>query len=185
MPVVQQEVRMSTVAPGRPAAGSGGGYEVARPQGQCVVCQAALGPGQQFMAALQETPSGFARLDCCRACWDPARHSGLVAFWQTTMPAAEARRKMFVDDGVLCDLFERLAAVEEPAKVNFRFVLGLILMRKKLLTYESTGQRDGREVWVVRVKGRAEPLEMVNPHLGEEQVREVSGQLGEILNQEM
>lgn len=175
---------MSTVAPTKVAAG-GGGYEVSRPQGQCAICQKKIEPDEKFMAALAETPQGFARAEWCLECWPKHEEKDLVAFWQTVMPHAEAKKKVFVDDAVLCELFERLSEVSEPAKVNFRFVLGLILMRKRLVIYEETRNEEGRELWRVRMKGKQELLDLVNPHLGEEQIREVSGQLGEILNQEL
>jgi hypothetical protein len=93
---------------------------------------------------------------------------------------------VFVDDEVLCGLFERLAEATEPAKVNFRFVLGLILMRKRLVIYDGTrADGDGRDVWVVRLKGREDRLDLVDPKLNEQQMSEVSQQLGEILNQEL
>jgi hypothetical protein len=44
---------------------------------------------------------------------------------------------------------------------------------------------DGRYRWVVRMKGRDERLDLIDPKLDEQQVTEVSQQLGEILNQEM
>ena len=85
---------------------------------------------------------------------------------------------------------ERLADTGEAAKLNFRFVLGLILMRKRLVVYEDArhddlGDRGARDVWVVRMKGRDERLDLTDPKLNEQQVAEVSQQLGEILNQEM
>jgi hypothetical protein len=93
-----------------------------------------------------------------------------------------AKKNVFVDDDVLCDLFGRLAEAEGAAKLNFRFVLGLILMRKRRIVYESTRQDAGREIWTVRFKGREENMDLVNPRLDEQQVGEVSSQLGEILN---
>jgi hypothetical protein len=90
-----------------------------------------------------------------------------------------------VDDGVLCELFERLASTTEPAKLNFRFVLGLILMRKRMIVYEDTRQEEGKEIWSVRFKGRDDRLNLLNPKLDEQQVMEVSQQLGEILNEEL
>jgi hypothetical protein len=104
------------------------------------------------------------------------------------MPAAEEKKKVFVDDEVLCTLFERLGEATEPAKVNFRFVLGLILMRKRLVIYESArheSENGGRDVWVVRMKGRDERLDLFDPKLDENQVLEVSQQLGQILNEEL
>ena len=137
------------------------------------------------MAALVETPEGFARADCSLECWEKFDRKDVVAFWQTTMPKVEAKKQLFVDDQVLCELFVKLGDVTEPAKLNFRFVLGLILMRKRLVIYESTRREEGKEVWAVRLRGSDEPLSMVNPHRGEEQVREVSNQLSEILSQEL
>jgi hypothetical protein len=101
------------------------------------------------------------------------------------MPRPDARKKIFVDDEVLCSLFERLAEVTEPSKLNFRFVLGLILMRKRMLVYENTRQEQEREIWTMRFKGREDKLDLLNPRLTEEQVLDVSKQLGEILNGEL
>jgi hypothetical protein len=134
------------------------------------------------MAGLRETPAALERLDVCPACWEKFDRAGLLGFWQTTLPLSSAKKPMFVDDGVLCELFERLADAAEPAKLNFRFVLGLILMRKRYLVYESTAETEGREIWSVRFKGREDRLDLVNPKLTEQQIGEVSTQLGEILS---
>ncbi len=179
----REEVVLSTAAQGR-YQGGGAGYEVSRPLGRCSVCGREIEPEARFTAALQETTAGFVRLDCCGECWSKQDRQGIVAFWQATMPRPEQKKKLFVDDTLLCDLFERLSGVEEPAKLNFRFVLGLILMRKRLLIYESTRQEGEREFWSVRIKGKDEMLDLLNPRLNEEQVREVSQQLGDILQQE-
>src|SRR5258706_14007164 len=101
------------------------------------------------------------------------------------MLGAEPKRRIFVDDEVLCALFERLADTAEPSKLNFRFVLGLILMRKRMLVYEGTRREGDREIWSMRFRGREDKLDLLNPHLTEEQVGDVSRQLGEILNEEI
>jgi hypothetical protein len=167
------------------ASSGSGSYEVARPQGKCAVTGRDIQPDEKFMAALRETPAGFERVDVSMEAWANYEHKDVVAFWLTAMPKAQAKKQIFVDDQVLCDLFERLAGVSEPAKVNFRFVLGLILMRKRLLTYESTRSEEGREWWIVRPRGREDRLEMLNPRLDETQMADVSRQLGEILNEEL
>ena len=173
---------MGTAAPTRPATG---GYEVSRPQGKCAVCGEVIAPDEKFMACLRETPLGFERLDCMTGCWDKLEHGSVVAFWKTTMPRGEVKKKIFVDDQVLCDLFERLANVAEPAKLQFRFVLGLILMRKRMLVYEATRKEGDRELWSMRFRGREDRMDLLNPQLTEDQVMDVSRQLGEILNEEL
>ncbi|HZZ44467.1 MAG TPA: hypothetical protein VFE58_16145 [Tepidisphaeraceae bacterium] len=161
------------------------GYEVGRPGGKCAVSGRDILPGDRFMAALRETPEGFERIDVSMEAWEEFDKTGLLGFWQTTMPHAEAKKKLFVDDEVLCGLFERLADTAEPAKLNFRFVLGLILMRKRMLVYESSRHDGDREIWSMRFKGREDRLDLLNPKLDEQQVMEVSQQLSEILNEEL
>src|SRR3954453_19813853 len=126
------EVRMSSatppppatkVPPGTPCATKpqGTGYEVGRPAGKCAVTGEAIATGEKFMAALRETPAGFERLDISMPAWPQFDRKDVIGFWQTTMPAHEQKKKLFVDDTVLCDLFERLADTAEPSKLNFRF----------------------------------------------------------------
>lgn len=171
---------MSTAAPAKQ-----GQYEIAKPLGKCAVSGDDIAPNSKFMAALKETPTGFERLDISLPAWESFAKSDLVAYWQAVMPEANKVKKLLVDDTVLCELFERLADVEEPSKVSFRFVLGLILMRKRLLTYETSRHEGGKEIWTVKLKGREKSGEMVDPKLTEDQLGEVTQQIGQILNSEL
>jgi hypothetical protein len=176
------ETSMSTAAPTKPATG---GYQFAKPHGICHITQQPIEPGQKFMAALREMPAGFERLDISLDAWPQFDRKETIGFWQTVMPKGEQKKKVFVDDQVLCEIFERLAETTEQAKLNFRFVLGLILMRKRMIVYLDTRADEGRERWEVRFKGREDKLDLVNPKLDEQQVMEVSQQLSQILNEEL
>ncbi len=156
-----------------------------RPAGLCAASGRPIEAGEKFVAAVRETPAGLERLDVAIEHWEHFDQRGLLGFWHATMPHAEQKKKVFVDDEVLCNLFERLAEATEPMKVNFSFVLGLILMRKRLVVYEGSRHEDGLDIWIVRLKGREDKLDLVDPKLNEQQVTEVSQQLGEILNQEL
>jgi hypothetical protein len=145
----------------------------------------AIAPGDKLMAALRETPEGMERLDISLDAWKEFDHADLLAFWQTTMPHHEQKKKVFVDDAVLCDLFERLADRSEENKIAFRFVLGLILMRKRLLVYEGARKEQDRDIWAVRFRGKDQMMDLLDPHLNEEKVAVVTQQLGAILNEEM
>ena len=61
----------------------------------------------------------------------------------------------------------------------------LILMRKRKLKYDSTETEDGNEIWKLRVVGTKDFASVVNPHLQEEQIEQLSGQLGEILQADL
>ena len=181
---------MSTAAPANTNAKTAkpqgsSGYELGRPTGKCSLTGADIPAGEKFMAALRETPAGFERLDISITAWPGFDRRDVVGFWQTTMPSQEQKKKLFVDDEVLCELFERLKETTEPAKLNFRFVLGLILMRKKLLVYDNTRKEDDQEVWTLHFKGREYRLDLIDPKLNEQAMTEVSQQLSQILNEEL
>ena len=162
-----------------------GQYDLGRRGNKCSLCERELLPGDKLMASLRELPQGLERLDTCIDCWPKVDRADLLAFWQTIVPQHEAKKKVFVDDAVLCELFERLKDTAEESKLNFRFVLGLILMRKRMLSYESSREENGKDIWTVRFRGREGMLDLLNPNLNEQQVAEVSQQLGEILNEEL
>ena len=112
--------------------------------------------------------------------WDQQKPE-VYCFWRTKLPLAEQKKKLFIDDDMLMAFFERLAQETEQEKINFRFVLALVLMRKRLLKYESQQQRDGLEVWHMKVAGTKDFTDVVNPHLDESKIEELSSQMGEIL----
>jgi len=167
-----------------------GGFNLRRPLGVCSVTGARIEPGEAFITALRDSIEAdsqlaFERVDVSEAAWANFDRAGVIAFWKTAMPRAEEKKKLLVDDALLCDLLTRLDGVEDPAKQNFRFVLALILMRKKLVVLESTRRGPDQDVWLLRFRGKDDTFEVIDPRPGEEQIAMVQEQLGEILNQDV
>ena len=101
------------------------------------------------------------------------------------MPLPNQKKKLFVDDEILINFFKRLEDEKEPIKVHFRFVLALILMRKKILKYEDTRREAGQEIWKMRFVKETEMHEVVNPELDDPQIEQVSQELSSILHGEL
>ncbi len=195
-------------------------YDIERPTGTCAFTGRQLEPGERYVATLielEEPVEGdakpgsalpFKRLDVCMAAWEEgSRPERLFSHWISTVPQPTEKKKLFVDDAVLMNLLSRLADTEEPQRLAFRFVLALILMRKKLLRYDRTERRpkpapeaggtpETEEIWIVTPKldvskgpmGKwhdSEQYEVLNPQLDEAQIQQVTEQLGEILEAEL
>ena len=169
-------------------------YNISKASGQCVACGKTMPPLEEFMAVLRETDEAFVREDYCLPCWQAAPREGakeLVGVWRAHVPPPAEKKRMFVDDEMLVNLFHRLEEATEPAKVNFRFVLALVLMRKKMLVYDKMEKAAGEngdsvELWQMHFRGQSDQTHrVVNPHLDEEKIAEVSGHLGEILQGEL
>jgi hypothetical protein len=86
---------------------------------------------------------------------------------------------------MLMAFFDRLANETDPEKLNFRFVLALVLMRKRRLKYDGTRMEDGREVWSLRVVGEKAMVEVANPHLDDEQIELLTSQVGQIMQMDL
>ena len=167
-------------------------YDIAKTTGQCSSCEKVLAGGEDFVATLVEADADaeeqFRRCDYCCQCWEARGRDegGAFCVWRSRVPQPQEKKKLFVDDSLLINFFQRLEGDEKPGRVSLRFVLALVLMRKKLLVYDGTTTRpDGTELWKMRLKGTDETHEVSDPKMDEEKIAEVSRHLGEILEGEL
>ncbi|MHC4242959.1 MAG: hypothetical protein ACYSU4_11190, partial [Planctomycetota bacterium] len=144
-------------------------------------------PGEEYFGALLEIEEGLQRRDFCADYWESEKPN-VFCYWKSKLPSPDEKKQIFVDDNMLMAFFERLENEAEKEKLNFRFVLALILMRKRLLKYDATRDEDGKEVWRLRIVGNKSSdnrVDVINPHLDEEQIKQLSSQIGQILHTEV
>ncbi len=160
---------------------------MARPTGVCAATGERLEPGSLCVAVLCERAEdgSFDRRDYSLKAWEAGhRPERLFSYWKTAVPDPQDRRKILVDDEVLLDLFDNLADDRRRQRVAYRFIIALILLRKRLLRYKGRTGRGENEKWLMLPKGAEgdrEPIEVINPHLEDSDIRELSDQLSEIL----
>jgi hypothetical protein len=160
-------------------------YNISRTSGVCQACGRTIEPREAYYATVREQDSEIVRQDYCLECWpehQPADEAQLLGLWRGQVPVPTEKKKTFVDDEVLINFFSRLEGSDEPARQSFRYVLALVLMRKKLLVYDRGEKNDaGQDVWLMHIKGSTQTHHVVDPGMDEEKIAEVSGQLGAIL----
>jgi hypothetical protein len=159
-------------------------WEIDKPLGQCCGSGRKIEYGEEYFAALVETGAGLVRRDFCADYW-LAEKPNVYCYWKTRLPRPDEKKHKFVDDEMLMAFFARLEKETEQEKINFRFVLALILMRKRRLKYDSSETRDGKEIWRLRITGEKEFVEVTNPKLDEEQIKQLTNQVGEILQTDL
>lgn len=168
-------------------------YEISRPTGRCAATGHPIAIGQAFIAALAERDGqeGLERLDYSLEAWEagarPELPLRLFGYWRSVMSPPGETKRQFIDDEALLDLFDGLAEATEPSRLAFRYVLALILVRKRLLRYE--GGRRG--VMLVRRAKRAgeepdtsPPSEVIDPGMDDAAIAEATEQLGQIIQGE-
>jgi len=159
-------------------------WEIDKPLGECSGSGRTINYGEEYFAALVESGGVFERRDFSREYWESEKPE-VYCYWRTKLSAPDEKKAIFVDDEMLMAFFERLAQETEQEKINFRFVLALILMRKRRLKYDSTKVEGEKEIWRLRITGEKQYAEVTNPHLNEEQIEQLSSQLGQILQVEL
>lgn len=172
-------------------------YNIRRVGRQCAGCGKALEPGTRFTATLKERRQELFREDFCDQCRPKAPKTDdrdVLCVWRGRVPEPTEKKRLLIDDDLLVNLFERLgdqlaerdsaeqAPAADEARIRFRYVVALILMRKKLLIYDrmDTDDRE-REIWTMHLRGRDEKVFVMDPKLTEDRIAEVSANLSEIM----
>jgi hypothetical protein len=150
---------------------------------KCAVSGRDLALDEKFIAAVRHAPTGLERVNITAECWETFDKKDLLGYWQAVHRPAAAKPRMLIDDNLLVDIFEQLDGTTDASKLGFRFVLGLILLRKRLLVCNQRTRAADRDVWVVQLKGRASTIDLIDPRLDETQIADLTAQLGQILAQ--
>ncbi len=149
----------------------------------CSLCGREFEPLARYVSALFEEGEEFRRRDYCSDCWQ-GPPEGSFSYWQGRIPPKEAPPKRFVDDAELLELFASLASVSEPRQMAFRYLLGLLLVRKRLLKLTRAARRtaEGEErTMVIEEAGGGGTYEVAVPLLSQEELDRVSAQMGAVL----
>jgi hypothetical protein len=174
----------------------GPSYSIGSPTRRCAASERELVTGDRYVAALVQNleADAFERLDYSESAWAggarPARPLILLGFWRGLVPEPGAKKRMLIDDQSLLELFEQSGEVEgeagesEKDRAAFRFVLGLILLRKRLLIQEGSKGT----TMLVRPRGIPKPpegpelVEVEDPGLDAGTIARVTERLGAVIS---
>lgn len=156
-------------------------YDISRATGKCTVTGRPFEEGEDFHTVILETAEGMERCDYSQEAWK-GPPEGTLCHFKTRLPKKDEPRKTFVDNEVLINFFLRLVDTEDALKLRFRFVLSLILLRKRLLKYEKTLRDGDREFWEMRLTRDKSLHRVFNPSLNENEIEELSSELNTILH---
>lgn len=159
-------------------------FEISGPTRRCAVSGRELHAGEKFYGALVDADGKFVRTDYAADAW-AGPPAGAIAFWAGRIPASDRPRKPTFNDDLLADCFAHLAGSADPARVNFRYVVALLLMRRKRLKFEDARRAaDGTHVLVVRDAKSGGRYEVPDPRLSEAEITAVQDEVFRVLGWE-
>jgi hypothetical protein len=136
-------------------------------------------PGETFFTILVREGGGFLREDICEEAWE-ARNDNIqpFSFWRSKYepPAPPRPEPMPRDDAE--GLLRRLVAENDPAHQNARYILALMLERKRMLRPMESSDPD---MLVYEFVATGETIVLANPNLTLEQIPAVQHEVSALL----
>jgi hypothetical protein len=155
-------------------------YQIQAPTRRCAATGRELRPGERYHSVLLDEGGAFARRDYAPEAW-AGPPPGAVAFWAGRVPTAGETRRPPIDDELLVECFHRLDGAAEPAKVQFRYVVALLLMRRKRFKFEDIHKDAAGETLTLRDTRTGDRYTVADPGLTEEAMAAVQDEVFRVL----
>jgi hypothetical protein len=111
-------------------------FDVQKTTRICAATSREIAAGETYYSVLVREGADVRRLDYAEEAW-PGPPENSLGWWKSTMPGREgAGKKKLAPSEVLLELFRELG--DSPDRNDLRYVLTLLLIRRRLLRLEET-----------------------------------------------
>jgi len=154
-------------------------FELQRSSRRCAATGRDLLPGELFYSVLVSEGGEVHRHDYAADAWQgpPPR---TIGWWKSQVPTPESRKKHWAPSDVMLHYFTE--AESDPTRQDLRYVLALLMTRRRIVRHESTETDENGEQWLVLYCPRNEAQYRVKVVLPtEERVQEIQRDLERLL----
>ncbi|HUJ09084.1 MAG TPA: hypothetical protein VL171_03595 [Verrucomicrobiae bacterium] len=147
----------------------------------CAVCQRPFVDKEVYHTLLSLEPTGYQRRDLCGNCHANASRVGVLSYWQgeyrVPAPPPEPIQKETAET-----LLRKLVESTDPGQAAARYILAVMLERKKILKHRGTvHEKNGGELLVYEHTRSGESFTIPDPHLRLDQLEQVQREVSELL----
>jgi hypothetical protein len=157
-------------------------YQIEANTRRCAATGRELRSGEKFYSVLLDEAGKFIRMDYADDAW-PGPPQQVFSFWTGRVPPADDRRPR-IDDDLLMDCFQRLDGQAAADRLQFRYVVALLLMRRKRLKFEEARLEGDQELLRLRCVRTKTLYEVANPRLTEAETGRVQEEVFRVLGWE-
>ena len=115
-------------------------YQVTKATRRCAASGRELAEGEVFYSALISEGGDVRRYDYAADAW-PGPPEGVVGWWKSQVPTREAKKAKVAPSEMLLELFDQLE--HQPLKADMRYVLALLMVRRRILRLEESTEGQG------------------------------------------
>lgn len=154
-------------------------FDFRRSSRQCSVTGQPIERGTEFYSVLIEQEDGsLARQDISAAAWQGPPENCL-GWWRSRLPSLEKGRVYWAPNEVLLSFFQH--ARTTPGQEDVAYVMALLLVRKRILQWKDTIEREGRSLLRLHDARQNLDLEVAELTLTPQRVAEIQAELAEKL----
>ena len=158
-------------------------WRIRRREERCERCERAFLEGEGIFSLLFVEDAHLRREDACPACFEKKSAAGELVFWRTRHRQGRSR-SLAVDFEAIEELFLALGGRDEERLLELRYLLALLLLRKKRLKLAGMRRHEGKSAMIVARPRREEALEVAVFELSGERIQALRDELGRIFDGE-
>ncbi len=153
-------------------------FEVRSCSRLCAQTGKALMPGEVYYSVLEVGETETVRHDFGAESWQGPPEACL-GWWRSRVPAKDEKPKLAPTD-VMLNLFAALA--DKPSDTQFRYLLGLLLIRRRVLRREEASRDDaGQEVLTLFAPRREQRYELMVDEPDAKQAEQIQQRMIDLL----
>jgi len=148
----------------------------------CNGCQKPFADKEDYHTLLTLTREGYQRRDLCVACWGQGfDRTTAVSYWQGVfqMPPPPKPETLKREDAE--SLLRKFIDSPDPGHGNVRYILAVMLERKRTLKHRDTTERDGQKILIYEHMRTGETLLIPDPRLRLDQLEHVQAEVAALL----
>ncbi len=155
-------------------------WQIGRRTRTCAQTGEPIPAGTPFFSALIEGEDSFERRDYSLAAWPDVDTHPFFSYWKNKAGEAREEKKRAVDYERLLAFYDGLEDADDPRKRLFRYVLALILARRRKLRLDGMERTEEGDRIVVYDRRSEKTAEITAPEASKEELEAVQEKLNEL-----
>ncbi len=154
----------------------------------CQACSTEFEDKATYHTILSFTAEGYQRMDICATCWDSQYsqggmdRKGAFSHWRGKYKAPPPPQPEPLQKETAETLLRKLIESQDPTHANARYILAVMLERKRILKHRDTVEKDGHSILVYEHGKTAESWLIPDPKLSLDQLESVQKEVYSLLN---
>jgi hypothetical protein len=153
----------------------------------CQACTKAFADKEPFHTLLFDQRHGYDRLDVCEDCWKSqysqgaTDRKGFISYWQSVYAVPPAAPPEAIQKDTAETLLRKLVERNEPEHAAARYILAVMLERKRILKVKAQCSEDGQRVFIYEYPKTGDLFNIADPNLQLDQLEEVQRDVAHLL----